>query len=43
MRNLFVAGSLDEQMQNEKKLIQLATAKVGVAVLCFVFLWRILT
>ena len=29
MRHLFVVGSLDKQMQNEKKLIRLASAKAG--------------
>ena len=29
MRHLFVVGSLDKQMQNEKELIRLASAGVG--------------
>ena len=29
MRHLFVVGSLDKQMQNEKELIRLASAKGG--------------
>ena len=29
MRHLFVVGSLDKQMQNEKELIHLASAGVG--------------
>ena len=29
MRHLFVVGSLDKQIQNEKELIRLASAEVG--------------
>ena len=42
MRHLFVVGSLDkQQMQNEKELIRLASAKGGGDY--FVFVWRVLT
>ena len=40
MRHLFVVGSLDKQMQNEKELIRLASAGVGGY---FVFVSRVLT
>ena len=40
MRHLFVVGSLDKQMQNEKELIHLASAG-GMGY--FVFVWRDLT
>ena len=32
MRHLFVVDSLDKQMQNEKELIRLASAKGGGAI-----------
>ena len=36
MRHLFVVGSLDKQMQNEKELIRLASAGVGgLFAICF--------
>ena len=35
MRHLFVVGSLDKQMQNEKELIRLASAGVvGLFFIC---------
>ena len=36
MRHLFVVGSLDKQIQNEKELIRLGSAKDGGAILIFV-------
>ena len=35
MRHLFVVGSLDKQMQNEKELIRLASAKGKGAIVYF--------
>ena len=40
MRHLFVVDSLDKQMQNEKELIRLASARVRGLFLC---VWGVLT
>ena len=39
MRHLFVVGSLDKQMQNEKELIRLASAVAVGWGGYFVFVW----